>query len=71
MTAYTIRDIDEDLWKAAHARAAEDGRTMKATLMRLLRLYARVGLAPLEAAALQALAAPRLAPRPTDVEARL
>lgn len=51
MSAYTIRQMDDDLWKAAQARAQREGRTMKGVLVLLLRLYARVGLGPLEAAA--------------------
>ena len=51
MSAYTIRKIDDELWKAAQVRATREGRSMRGVLMLLLRLYARVGLGPLEAAA--------------------
>lgn len=51
MAAYTMRNIDDGLWQAVHARAKAEGRSVKGVLLLLLRIYAQVGLTTLEAAA--------------------
>lgn len=51
MASYTLKRLDDHLWKEVQEFVEEDGRTMKATILKLLKLYVRVGMPALEKAA--------------------
>ena len=51
MPSYILRHIDESIWTPFKARAAQEGRGLKFVLLRLIHLYATVGLDALERAA--------------------
>jgi hypothetical protein len=55
-TSYILRDIDRTLWTRFKARAATEGRGrgLKFVMLRLVELYATVGLEALETVAQQA-----------------
>ena len=46
-----LRKIDPELWEQFKVRVTEDGRGMKAIMVRLMELYSAVGLETLERAA--------------------
>lgn len=48
MTDFIIRKIDDGLWQRVKAQAAKEGRPLRWLLIRLLELYAKVGLDKLE-----------------------
>jgi hypothetical protein len=52
MSFYVIRNLKGDeMFKAAAAKAQAEGTTLRRVIIRLVDLYARVGLARLERAA--------------------
>jgi plasmid stability protein len=40
VAAYTIRDIDDDLWKRVKIKAAQDGKPIRTVILDLLTKYA-------------------------------
>jgi len=40
---YTLRAIDDGLWRQVKARVASEGRTIRFVLLALLRVYAKHG----------------------------
>jgi hypothetical protein len=48
MASFIIRKIDPELWERVKAQATKEGRPLRWLLLRLLELYATVGLAVLE-----------------------
>lgn len=40
MTAYMLRNIDPELWRAVKARASEEGHPLRWVILRLLHQYA-------------------------------
>ena len=43
VSAYTLRDIDPDLWRRVKIRAAYEGKTIREALVDLLKVYATHG----------------------------
>jgi plasmid stability protein len=41
MAAYTIRDIDNDLWRKVKIQAAKDGKPIRTVILDLLTKYAK------------------------------
>lgn len=41
MTAYTIRDIDDDLWRKVKIQAAKDEKPIRAVILEFLTKYAK------------------------------
>lgn len=53
-SSYILRDLTDDqsdAFNAAYERAKKDGRSFKWVVIRLVELYAKVGLEPMERAA--------------------
>ena len=51
MPSFILRNIDPELWVGVKAQAAKEGRPLRWLILRLLALYARVGLDKLEKSA--------------------
>jgi hypothetical protein len=43
MADFLLRDIDPALWRKVKAQAAKDGRTLRQTILRLLKEYVEKG----------------------------
>lgn len=41
MTAYTLRDIDDDLWRKVKIQAAKDDKPIRTVILELLTKYAK------------------------------
>lgn len=48
MASFIIRKIDPELWERVKAQATKEGRPLRWLLIRLLEVYATVGLEALE-----------------------
>lgn len=46
MSAYLLRHLPADLWASAKARAAQEGYSLRAVILALLRYYVAHGLPP-------------------------
>jgi hypothetical protein len=44
MSHYILRNVPDDLWAQAKARASDDGRPLRQILIDLLRYYIQFGL---------------------------
>lgn len=51
MASYILREIDPEFWARVKRRVESEGRGLKWVVLRLLELYAKVGLDALEKSA--------------------